>query len=146
MRRIACSTAVLLALAACGGDEQARNGAGEATITPTTYGIRQADLGAMPPKDICRTRDPSFLQNLVGRVTRTLPPAEAATIKIRDFNVTDGYEGKGREATLRFTVDRLGDKTLFYARGAFTKADCKISDLRLGAGPAPNGLKETRVP
>lgn len=82
------------------------------------------------------------------RVARALPPGIASTMTFHDFNVTDGYEGKGRKAVLRFTVDRDGKRgVLMFAAGDFDPANCDLSAIRAGAGPAPGlGTREISVP
>lgn len=139
---------VALTLAGCGGEPSGTAINNAAAPAPTSYGIRQADLSRDPPADICRVKRPAFLEGLMKRVGRALPPAVASTMAFRDFNVTDGYEGKGREAVLRFIVDRDGRQgVLMYAAGDFDPANCDLSRIRAGVGAAPgSGTEEISVP
>jgi hypothetical protein len=139
----------LVLLAGCGDKPTDHDNATSATPEPTSYGIRQADLSLARPNDICRAKHPGFLQDLIARVGRGLPAAMAGTMQFRDFDVTSGNAAAGREATLRFTVDRDGKQgVLMYATGAFDDVTCGISRLRAGVGAtsfAPN-VPEIGVP
>lgn len=142
------AAALGLVVASCSDGEQTQTNAAKARPTPTGYAIRRVDLWADPVNDICRARDGEFLEKLMDRVRRALPIPMRVTMQFSDFNVTDGYEGKGRVATMRFTVDRDGQKgVLMYATGKFTPATCRIDQMRAGVGAAPEiGTKEITVP
>lgn len=135
-------------LTACGG-EQAEV-ANAAAPAPTSYAINPANLYRSTPNDICRARNPNFLQALISRARRGVPSAQLAQLRFEDFTVTDGYEGKGREAILRFRVAETGEpRTLMYAVGTFDPSSCAVGELRVGVGASPYGegdRAETRVP
>lgn len=142
---MALAGAGLACLAGCGGSTDT---AANSTVTaqaPTSYTIRKADLNRPDPNDICRSRDADFLPNLTARVTRALPPSIGAPFAFEDFSVTDGHDGKGREAVLRFRA--AGE--LRYAIGDFDAGSCAITKIRAGVGPSPYsnpGQREIRVP
>lgn len=109
--------------------------------TPTSYSFNKSDLYANPPRDFCRAADPEFLQKLLAQVKAKLPADQAQTLEFRDFNMTDDIPGKGREATLRFTVSSNGlPAKLMYATGRFVPRPCGeggMSGMRIGEGASP---------
>ena len=137
------------ALAACGGDDVEPSNA-TATEAPATYSIYSADLYREVPRDICRSTDPEFLQKLISRARKGIAPDRLATFKFEDFSVTDGFEGKNREAILRFRVGARDETpVLMYAVGAFNPQGCRVAELRVGEGASPyetGNPRETRVP
>lgn len=58
-------------LSACSPD------AAQPEPTHTTYDIGAADLTATEPNDICRTRHPAFLRDLLLRISAGLPPGSS---------------------------------------------------------------------
>lgn len=104
---------------------------------PTSYYIRAVDLYRSIPNDICRTRDPAFIADLVARITRALPPGMQSSFAFEDFNVTDGYRGTGKEAILRFRVQAGKVRQLRYVVGDFAPETCALSRVRMGIGPSP---------
>lgn len=135
-------------LTACGGEPAEETNA--AAPAPISYAINPADLHRSTPNDICRARDPNFLEALISRARGGVPSAQLAQFRFEDFNVTDGYEGKGREAILRFRVAETGDpQILMYAVGPFDPLSCAVGQLRVGVGASPyeeSGRAETRLP
>ena len=136
-------------LSSCGGEDGGtRNDTSPAA--PTTYSIYPSDLYREVPKDFCRSLDPEFLRTLIKRARQGVPVQLGGSFKFEDFSVTDGYEGKNREAILRFTVsDGRTPPTMMYAVGAFDPNGCRVAELRVGEGPSPyaaSNPQETRVP
>lgn len=121
-------------LAGCGGEP-----APAPSETPTTYYFRKADLYRDIPSDICRTKDPAFLQNLVQRVSAALPPG-TASFDFEDFNAHAALDGKGMEALLRFrTTSPKGESETMYAVGPFDPSNCHIGPMQGGVGADPHG-------
>lgn len=123
-----------LALVACSGPEPAN-----VADTPTGFDFRRVDLIRDQPNDLCRAKNPDFLQNLLNRVGGALPVEDRSTMTFHDFHVARTLDGKGSEAVLRFKSGR-GDQTdvLMYAYGDFDPATCAIINLRVGVGPTPH--------
>lgn len=115
----------------------------DAPSAPSSYNFRKVDLYRSPAADICRSRDASFLETIASRARAALPPSSYASFAFEDFTVTDGYEGKKREAILRFRADPKGRGTvLMYAVGDFDAATCGVRNMRVGVGAYPS--RETR--
>ncbi|MCT2398374.1 hypothetical protein [Novosphingobium mangrovi (ex Huang et al. 2023)] len=106
---------------------------------PTSYLIRKADLYRTEPGDICRTRDSTFLQNLILRISAALPPGSTG-FDFEDFDaraVAD--DGKGMEAVLRFRSSAPdGHAQMMYAAGPFDPATCTVGPMTGGIGTDPH--------
>lgn len=128
----ACSIFAVVSLTGCSSEQD------EPAPAPTGYAFAKEDLYADPPRDICRAADREFLQKLLDQVKAKLSAEQAQTLEFRDFNVTDDVSGKGREATLRFTVSDSGKHPkLMHATGAFVREPCGVAGLNIGMGPSP---------
>lgn len=128
----AFSILLVVSLTGCSSEQE------EPAPAPTGYAFAKDDLYADPPRDICRAADREFLQKLLDQVKGKLSVEQAQTLEFRDFNVTDDISGKGREATLRFTVSPQGQPPkLMYATGRFVPEPCGISGMEVGEGASP---------
>lgn len=133
MMAAACSILAVISLTGCSSEQE------EPAPAPTGYAFAKEDLYADPPRDICRAADREFLQNLLDQVKAKLSAEQAQTLEFRDFNVTDDVSGKGREATLRFTVSPQGQPAkLMYATGRFVPEPCGITRMEIGEGASPD--------
>lgn len=132
----ACSMFAVVALTACSSEQE------QPAPAPTGYAFTKEDLYADPPRDTCRAADYEFLQKLLDQVKGKLSVEQAQTLEFRDFNVTDDVSGKGREATLRFTVSPEGQPPkLMYATGRFVPEPCGITGMLIGEGASPDLVK-----
>lgn len=132
VKATACSILALVSLTSCSSEQE------QPAPAPTGYAFAKDDLYADPPRDFCRAADHEFLQKLLDQVKGKLSVEQAQTLEFRDFNVTDDVSGKGREATLRFTVSPQGQPAkLMYAAGRFVPEPCGIIDIKIGDGASP---------
>ncbi|HEV7287707.1 hypothetical protein [Sphingomonas sp.] len=149
MTRMFRFVALALPCAVVACDENAEPTNATVTQAPATYSIYPADLYREVPSDICRSTDPEFLQALISRVRKGVAPDRLVTFKFEDFSVTDGFEGKNREAILRFRVGARDEApVLMYAVGAFNPKGCRVAELRVGEGAGPyetSNPREIRV-
>lgn len=131
MKAAACSILVVALMTGCSNEQE------QPAPAPTGYAFAKDDLYADPPRDICRAADGEFLQKLLDQVKGGLSVEQAQTLEFRDFSVTDDVSGKGREATLRFTVSPQGQPAkLMYATGRFVPEPCGILGMEIGEGPS----------
>lgn len=132
IKAAACSMLAVVSMTGCSSEQD------EPAPAPTGYAFAKEDLYADPPRDICRAADHDFLQKLLDQVKGKLSVEQAQMLEFRDFNVTDDVSGKGREATLRFTVSPQGQPAkLMYATGRFVPEPCGITGMQIGEGASP---------
>lgn len=135
--KAALSVLAIVSLNGCSSEQD------EPAPAPVGYAFAKEDLYADPPRDICRAADREFLQKLLDQVKEKLSAEQAQTLEFRDFNVTNDVSGKGREATLRFTVTSTNQLSkLMYATGRFVPEACAVKGIELGDGASPDLVKK----
>ena len=129
---------VLIALGLNGCGEQAADNEAEVVTQPTSYYVGKVDLYRETPNDICRAKDATVLETLIGRITRSLPMGTTWT-DFEDFNAHPAAKGNGMEAVLRFhaSVDGAAPK-MMYAVGSLNPANCYVEKMKGGIGVDPN--------
>lgn len=126
---LAGATAITAALTACGPETP------EPGPTPTTYDIEKSDLIAPEPNDICRTRKPAFLRDLLLQITEGLPPGSSG-FDFRNLSV-DRPEPNGKwTVTVRFEAALPGETAqIMRAVAAFDPENCTTGEWLVERGP-----------
>lgn len=111
----------------------------EATDAPTapatTHEFENADMMRPTPNDICRQADADFALKLIGRVDAALPAEAKGSVQFDRFFVQDRFDGKGKEAVLRFTAHHAGKNGVaMFAIGPFDPKGCHIGEMTASIG------------
>lgn len=116
--------AYLVATAMSGCSPDAR----EPKSMPTTYDIEKADLTAAEPKDICRTRHPTFLRDLLLQISNGLPPGSNG-FEFRDLKVGRKKLGGKWVASVRFLITLPGKPAhTMLAIASFDPKNCETGE------------------
>ncbi|WP_234179199.1 hypothetical protein [Sphingopyxis sp. NFH-91] len=128
-------TAALMAATLSGCSAPADDKADDPAAAATTYAFTKADLYRAPPKDICRRHDPDFLLHLMGRVDAALPLDAKGSAQFDSFFVQDRFDGKGKEAVLRFTARHGNAASVpMFALAPFAQESCSIGKMTGSVG------------
>ena len=100
------------------------------SVEPTGFSIRDSDLWLENPRDVCRSKKPEFLSDLLERVDNQ--SGFAANAEFRDFSVTDEDVEGNRQAILRVDIPPAG---LFTVAGGIDPATCDIGPMKMKPGP-----------